>query len=56
MSGLDAAPDGRPNHFRAADYDTLVDSPIVAGDLSVREFDVEGSKHQLVAAGKVWMT
>ncbi len=56
MSGLDAAPDGRPNHFRAADYDTLVDSPIVAGALSVREFEVEGSKHQLVDAGdfKKW--
>lgn len=56
MSGLDAAPDGRPNHFRAADYDTLVDSPIVAGDLSVRKFEVEGSKHQLVDAGdfKKW--
>jgi predicted metalloprotease with PDZ domain len=56
MSGLEAAPDGNPNHFRAADYDTLVDTPIVAGDLSVREFDVEGSKHQLVDAGdfKKW--
>jgi predicted metalloprotease with PDZ domain len=56
MSGLDAAPDGNPNHFRAADYDTLVDSPIVAGDLSVREFEVEGGKHQLVDAGdfKKW--
>lgn len=50
-SGLAAAPGGNPNHFRAADYDTLVDSPIVAGDLSVREFAVAGSKHQLVDAG-----
>jgi len=56
MSGLDAATDGQPNHFRAADYDTLVDSPIVAGALSVREFEVDGSKHQLVDAGdfKKW--
>jgi predicted metalloprotease with PDZ domain len=56
MSGLDAAPDGNPHHFRAADYDTLVDAPIVAGDLSVREFTVAGSKHQLVDAGdyKKW--
>ena len=55
-SGLDAAPDGNPNHFRAADYDTLVDSPIVAGDLSIHEFTVAGSKHQLVDAGdyKKW--
>jgi predicted metalloprotease with PDZ domain len=56
MSGLSAAPDGNPNHFRAVDYDTLVDTPIVAGDLSVREFIVDGSKHQLVDAGdyKKW--
>lgn len=49
MSGLDAAPDGRPNHFRAADYDTLVDSPIVAGALSVREF--ESARRQRAACG-----
>jgi predicted metalloprotease with PDZ domain len=56
MSGLGAAADGKPNHFRAIDYDMLVDTPIVAGDLSVREFIVEGSKHQLVDAGdyKKW--
>src|SRR5437867_3476581 len=30
MTGLDDAPDGKPNHFRAADYETLVDSPIMA--------------------------
>jgi predicted metalloprotease with PDZ domain len=52
MTGLEAAPGGLPNHFRAADYDTLVDSPIVAGDLSVREFDVEGSRHYVVDAGE----
>lgn len=50
-SGLDAAPGGKPNHFRAADFDTLADSPIVAGELSVREFTVEGSLHQLADAG-----
>lgn len=55
-SGLEVAPGGNPNHLLAADYDTLVDSPIVAGDLSVREFIVAGSKHQLVDAGdfKKW--
>ena len=31
MTAMPAAPDGRPNHYRAEDYDTLVDSPIVAG-------------------------
>ncbi|MGH9939873.1 MAG: M61 family metallopeptidase [Blastocatellia bacterium] len=53
MTGLDAAPDGLPNHFRAADYDTLVDSPIVAGLLVVHEFDVDGGKHQVVDAGEI---
>jgi predicted metalloprotease with PDZ domain len=52
MTGLEAAPGGLPNHFRAADYDTLVDSPIVAGDLAIREFDVEGSRHYVVDAGE----
>jgi predicted metalloprotease with PDZ domain len=51
MTGLDAAPDGKANHYRAADFDMLVDSPIVAGNLEVREFDVDGSKHLIVNAG-----
>ncbi|MFI5461013.1 MAG: M61 family metallopeptidase [Isosphaerales bacterium] len=51
MTALDPAPDGLPNHYRAPDYDTLVDSPIVAGDPSVHEFEVDGSKHFLVDAG-----
>src|SRR5262249_47112281 len=37
MSGLDPAADGQPSHFLAPDYETLVDSPIVAGELSVHE-------------------
>ncbi len=51
MTALDPAPDGRPSHYRAADYDTLVDSPIVAGDLDVHRFDVDGVSHYLVDAG-----
>jgi predicted metalloprotease with PDZ domain len=51
MSGLDDAPGRKPNHFRAADYETLVDSPIMAGDLLVREFEVAGKKHYVVGAG-----
>jgi predicted metalloprotease with PDZ domain len=56
MTALETAPGGQSNHFRAEDFDTLVDSPIVAGNLSVREFDVAGSKHFLVDAGdfKQW--
>ncbi|MBO0724111.1 MAG: M61 family metallopeptidase [Blastocatellia bacterium] len=52
MTALDVAPGGSPNHFRADDYDTLVDSPIVAGALAVREFDVDGSRHYVVDAGE----
>ena len=51
MTGLDDAPGGRPNEFRATDYEMLVDSPIVAGKLGIRTFDVEGKKHFVVSAG-----
>ncbi len=36
------------NTYIAADYDTLVDSPIVAGSPSVYEFSVRGKPHYLV--------
>lgn len=46
MTSLDAAPDGRQNHYAAPDYDILADSPILAGvDLATTEFAVEGIKH-----------
>jgi predicted metalloprotease with PDZ domain len=51
VTGLDAAPGGGANHYRAADFDTLVDSPIVAGNPEIHEFDVEGSKHVVANAG-----
>jgi predicted metalloprotease with PDZ domain len=51
-SGLVAAPGGQPNHYRAADFDTLADSPIIAGDLTVREFVVDGSTHVIADAGQ----
>jgi predicted metalloprotease with PDZ domain len=51
MTGLDAAPGGKVNHYRAADFDTLVDSPILLGNLDVHAFDVAGSKHLVVNAG-----
>ncbi len=52
MTSLAPAKDGLPDHFRADDFDTLVDSPIVAGDLDVHEFDVDGRPHYLVDAGE----
>jgi predicted metalloprotease with PDZ domain len=51
MTGLEAAPGAKPHHYRAADYDMLVDSPILAGNLAVTEFDVGGSRHVLAAGG-----
>ncbi len=50
-TALAPEPSGRPNHYRAADYDELVDSPILAGKLQIHPFEVEGSKHFLVDAG-----
>jgi predicted metalloprotease with PDZ domain len=47
------SPDGNPNHYVAPDYDTLVDSPIIAGHLSIHTFAVDGIPHLLVDAGNV---
>jgi predicted metalloprotease with PDZ domain len=53
MTGLMRASDGMPDHYVAADYDTLVDSPIVAGNPVVQEFDVRGTHHAVVEIGAV---
>ena len=42
---------GSPNTFRAADFDTLVDSPIIIGNPLVRDFTVDGKKHSIVFEG-----
>ena len=56
VTGLAEAPGGNPNHYLAPDYDTLVDSPIVAGNPSVHRFEVDGIPHFLVNQGEdgVW--
>jgi len=58
LTSLGAAPDGDRNHYVAPDFDTLVDSPVVAGNPSVYEFDVDGRKHYLVNVGddSLWDT
>jgi predicted metalloprotease with PDZ domain len=45
-----------PNHYAAPNYDTLVDSPIVAGNPAVYRFLVDGVPHSLVNIGEdgVW--
>jgi predicted metalloprotease with PDZ domain len=48
MTGLPEVKDGTPHHYRAPDFDTLVDSPIVAGNPEIHEFEVDGKTHDLV--------
>jgi predicted metalloprotease with PDZ domain len=50
-TGMPPAPGG-PHHYRAPDYETLVDSPIVAGNPEVHEFTVERKPHYLVDVGE----
>lgn len=53
MTSLDAAKDGRPNHYAAPDYDVLVDSPILAGvDLVTTPFTVSGIRHYWTYLGR----
>ncbi len=49
-------PDGGANHYRAEDFDMLVDSPIYAGSPAVHQFEVDGKMHYLVnhGEGDVW--
>jgi predicted metalloprotease with PDZ domain len=53
VSALAPATDGRAHHYVASSYDELVDSPVVIGDVVVREFDVGGTRHVLADAGAV---
>lgn len=50
-TGLPAAPGGDPHHYRAEDYDALLDAPIVAGALVTHAFEVRGVRHELVDLG-----
>ena len=56
LTGLAPRTDRGPHTFRAADFDTLVDSLIVAVTPAVYEFVVDGTPHQLVNLGEsgVW--
>jgi predicted metalloprotease with PDZ domain len=38
--------------FHAADFDTLVDSPVYAGNAAVHRFEVDGKPHRLVNEGE----
>jgi predicted metalloprotease with PDZ domain/catechol 2,3-dioxygenase-like lactoylglutathione lyase family enzyme len=50
-TGLGIASDGRAHHYRAKDFDTLMDCPIAVGNLSIHSFAVNGSRHHLVDIG-----
>jgi predicted metalloprotease with PDZ domain len=52
MTALDRLPDA-PEHYRAADFDTLADSPIVAGNPLIHQFEVDGRVHSVVQVGDV---
>jgi predicted metalloprotease with PDZ domain len=56
LTGLAPLTDRGAHAYRAADFDTLVDSPIVAGTPAVYEFAVDGTPHLLVNLGEsgVW--
>jgi predicted metalloprotease with PDZ domain len=56
LTSLPAAADGRPHHYRAPDFDTLVDSPILAGNPAVYQFTVDQKPHSLVNLGEggIW--
>lgn len=52
ITGMPDAPDGAPNHYRAPDFDTLVDCPILAGNPRIIPFEVSGTPHVLVDLGE----
>ena len=56
MTGLPSVASGAAHHYWAPDFDTLVDSPILAGNPAVYPFTVDGKPHLLVNEGEggVW--
>lgn len=52
VTGL-AEMSGGSHRYRAPDFDTLVDSPIVIGNPAVYEFTVDDKKHYLANVGEV---
>ncbi|MGE3537458.1 MAG: M61 family metallopeptidase [Candidatus Tectimicrobiota bacterium] len=52
VTGLPPAPGDTAHRYLAADFDTLVDSPILAGNPAVYPFEVDGIPHYLVNEGE----
>jgi predicted metalloprotease with PDZ domain len=51
MTSLDPAPGGRAHAYVSPGYDTFADSPIVAGTISINEFEVPGTRVVLADFG-----
>jgi len=51
VTALPTHPDGEPCRFIAPDFDTLVDSPILAGNPTLHDFEVQGVPHVLANIG-----
>ena len=56
QTALPGHPDGAKHHFRAPDFDTLVDAPILIGNPHVEQFEAGGALHLLVDQGgaNIW--
>jgi len=56
VTALPAHPEGAPCRYVAPDFDTLVDSPILVGNPSLHDFEVDGVPHVLANIGDdtVW--
>ena len=52
LTGLAPRADRGAHAYRATDYDTLVDSPIVTGNPAIYEFAVDGTPHVLANLGE----
>lgn len=55
-TAMAAHPSGEPHRYLAADFDTLVDSPMIAGNPELSTFSVGGIEHTLATFGgtDVW--
>ncbi len=42
---------GQAHAYRADDFDTIIDSPIIAGNPVIKDFEVDGKRHHLVLEG-----
>lgn len=52
VTALPAVSDGGAHHYRAADFDTLIDSPMLAGNPAMYTFEVDDIPHYLVNEGE----